>query len=89
MTWLQPIIDLIGQVVNKFGTKFAIAICGIGALGYYLYEKTDTAPTEVKIALIGGIVTVCVGYFISRRKQESEALQVQKEIQLANPTEVK
>jgi hypothetical protein len=90
MTWIQPIIDLIGQVVNKFGTKFAIALAGIGALGYYLYETKPEGPLEVRIALIAGIVVICVGYFISRRKQESEVMQTQLEIEkIKTPMEVK
>ena len=89
MNWIQPIIDLIGQVVNKFGTKFAIALAGIGALGYYLYEVPPETPLELRLALVAGIVVVCVGYFVSRRKQESEVMQTQLEIEkIKTPMEV-
>ena len=90
MQYLQPFFDLLGQIVEKFGTKFAIALTGLLFLGYPEYVAVTEAganpiPIELRFARIGGIVIIAIGYFFARRKQESEQLAAK----ITAPTEVK
>ena len=70
-------IDILDKAVDKFGTKFVLAILTNLALAYAVYYgKID--------GLYGciGIVLVTVAYFFARRKQEKEQTTI-------NTTEVK
>ena len=66
-TWIQPILDFLFKLADKYGTKFLVALGGVGGCTYLAYsDKVDGL-----YALIG-IVAVSVGYFFARRAQEKE-----------------
>lgn len=75
MQFVQPFIDLLSQIVEKFGTKFAIAALGVGFLGYLELNTPPDTNLTLRIVRICGIVILGVAYFVARRKQESEVIQ--------------
>jgi len=57
--FVQPIIELVKTILQREkGTKFLVAIAGIGGLIYLAKLALATTP------LIIGIVAVVVGYFL-------------------------
>ena len=64
---LQPVLDFLFKVVDKYGTKFVIALGGIAAV-FWLSFKGELDPLYACI----GIVVMVVAYMWARRAQETD-----------------
>jgi uncharacterized membrane protein YfcA len=71
---IQPVLDLVGQLAEKYGTKFLVALGAIGGLVWMTYS--DKLPGEWAA---GGIVLVAALYMVFRRKQEEDYMEVKKQ----------
>lgn len=65
---LQPLFDFLTILVNKFGTKFVIAIGSIGALVYIAFEKVLPECPQWIFPVCIAVIAIC--YFVFRSKQE-------------------
>ncbi len=73
--WFDAIWDFLHKVIDRTGTKFALAASSIGGILYMVYK--GGIPGQLGIAgtavVMGAIVAINVGYFIWRRAQEKDA----------------
>jgi len=70
---VQPLIELVGKLADKYGTKFIVALGGIGGLAW----MTNADKLAGEWAAVG-IVLICGLYMIFRRQQEQEQVEVKK-----------
>ena len=62
---LGPIVTTVLSLADKYGTKFLVALIGIGGVGYLAYsDKVDGLYASIGIALIA------LGYFFWRGKED-------------------
>ena len=72
--FLQPILDLVYKLSDKYGTKFLVACGGIYGLVYLATQKMIDG-TYAGI----GVVIVAVTYFVFRKQQETEQLEKEED----------
>jgi len=72
--FIQPILDFVTGVVNKWGMKSIVALGGI----YALYDLSIKGVVT-GIPIVIGIVAIVVGYFIFRHIQEVNQYDVEEE----------
>jgi len=65
--FIQPILDLVMSIVDRYGVKSLVAMGGVAAL--WDLTKTGTVPGEWGAIAIAAIV---VGYFVVRRLEGIE-----------------
>lgn len=63
--FIQPILDFLFKLADKYGTKFLVALGGVGGLVYM--AKEGILPGEWAGI---GMVIIVVAYLIARRQQE-------------------
>ena len=62
---LGPIVTTILSLADKYGTKFLVALMGIGGVGYLAYvDKVDSLYAAI------GMAIVALGYFFWRGKED-------------------
>ena len=66
----KPIWVIIQSAIEKFGTKFVLALGVEGWLGYLIYDGKIGNPL---FGVIGMVITA-LGYFAARRAQETEQI---------------
>lgn len=67
--FIQPLFDFLFKLADKYGTKFLVALGGIGGSVYLGYaDKVDGLYSLV------GCVVVAIGYFFARRAQEKDCV---------------
>ena len=64
---LEQILTLLKEAIEKYGTKFLIALAAIGGIGYLVY--LDKVPGLWGAVIMGAVALI---YFAFRRKQEQE-----------------
>ena len=64
---MKPAAAIVMQAIEKFGTKFVLALGAVGGIGYLTYMD----KVEGWIGVLG-MVLVAVGYFYARRQQEKD-----------------
>jgi protein-S-isoprenylcysteine O-methyltransferase Ste14 len=70
---IQPLIELVGQLADKYGTKFLVALGAIGGLVWL----THSDKLAGEWAAVGIVLIACL-YMVFRRKQEEQQLEVKK-----------
>ena len=65
--FIQPVLDFLFKLADKYGTKFIVALGGIGAMAYL----AGYCALDPRWAVVGA-VAIAVGYFFARRSQEKE-----------------
>ena len=66
-SWIKPILDFLFKLADKYGTKFLVALSGVGGLTYMVFsDKLEGLYGAI------GIVLIAVTYFWARRNQEKE-----------------
>ena len=65
--FIQPVLDFLFKLANKYGTKFLVALAAIGSLYYLAYA--GKMPAEYAA---GGITLTVIAYMVARRHQEKE-----------------
>ena len=70
-----PLVQIVSQLIDKWGTKFIIAIGSIGSIVYLvnMYLGLTVQPVEPAWVVVGGCVAIAIvafGYFFYRSKQE-------------------
>jgi hydrogenase maturation factor len=61
VNYIQPILDLVYNLIDRIGTKAAITVGVDYALIYLLYVGKVT-----EVYALGAVVIVTVGYFVQR-----------------------
>ncbi len=64
---LGPIVQTILSLADKYGTKFLVALMGIGGVGYLAYaDKIDGLYAMI------GMAVIALGYFFWRGKEDAD-----------------
>ena len=64
---LGPIVTTILSLADKYGTKFLVALMGIGGVGWLAYsDKVDGLYAAI------GMAIVALGYFFWRGKEDAD-----------------
>lgn len=69
---LHPAAAIIMQMIEKFGTKFVLALAAEGGIGYLAYM--DKVEGWIAVVVMG---FVAIGYFYARRMQEKAGEQTE------------
>ena len=69
---LKPGAAIVMQMIEKFGTKFVLALAAMGGIGYLAYA--DKVEGWIAVVVMG---MVAIGYFYARRMQEKDQEQAE------------
>lgn len=81
---LPVVLEFLGGIVEKYGTKFLVALAAFGCMTYFGVEvlqgefSPDIQKWTVIIAPIA-MAAVAVAYFIARRQQEKDSKPTETE----------